>query len=202
MKRRTKIAGSTIIIVLIILIGVGIFLIKPEKEVDYFDKSKVNASDSNLLDTKALDLKNFSLNLSIDETKLNTLIAANNNVHDFKAQIENNNIVFYQKVNLIGSLNSQYKMVFDVGTENNNIVLALQSAQIGKIKISNSTVMKELKNHENDLIYIDEAQSKIILKLQKIKINEAKVEGSSIKIKVDLREYIKNNLGILKDLFK
>jgi uncharacterized protein YpmS len=202
MKRRTKIAGSTIIIVLIVLIGVGIFLIQPDKEVDYFDKNKVNSSDSNLLDTKALDLKNFSLNLAIDETKLNALIAANNNIHDFKAQIEDNNIVFYQKVNLIGPLNSQYKMVFNIYTENNNIVLTMQSAHVGKIKISNSTVMKELKNHENDLIYIDEAQNKIILKLQKIKINEAKIEGNSIKIKVDLKEYIKNNLGIIKDLFK
>ncbi|GKU27217.1 hypothetical protein [Clostridium folliculivorans] len=201
MKRVTKVAWSTIIIVIIVLIGVGLFLIKPEKEVQYFDASKINTSDTNLFTNKDIDLKTFTLNVNIDENKLNSLIATNSNVEDFKAEIVDGKIIFYKKVQLIGALSTQYKMVFDLKTENNNVVMLLENAFIGKIKIANATVMEELKKNENQFMSVDEAQNKITVKLQNVKISDAKIENNIIKIKVDFSQYLKNGLGFIKDLF-
>ncbi|GFP74188.1 hypothetical protein [Clostridium fungisolvens] len=201
MKRVTKVAWSTIIIVIIVLIGVGLFLIKPEKEVQYFDASKINSADTTLFTNKDIDLKTFTLNVNIDENKLNTLIATNSDVQDFKAEIADGKIIFYKKVQLIGMLNTQYKMVFSLRTENNNIAMLLENAYIGKIKIANATVMQELKKNENQSMSVDEAQNKITVKLQNVKVSDAKIEGNIIKIKVDFSKYLKNGLGFIKDLF-
>ncbi|GFZ33981.1 hypothetical protein CSC2_45070 [Clostridium zeae] len=201
MKRVTKVAWSTIIIVIIVLIGVGIFLIKPEKEVQYFDASKINSSNTNLFTNKDIDLKTFILNVNIDENKLNSLIATNSDVQDFRAEIVDGKIIFYKKVQLLGALNTQYKMVFSLKTENNNIVMLLENAHIGKIKIANSTVMQELKKNENQFMSVDEAQNKITVKLQNVKISDAKIEDNIIKIKVDFSQYLKNGLGFIKDFF-
>lgn len=201
MKRATKVAWSTIIIVIIVLIGIGVFLIKPEKEVQYFDASKLNASDTTLFTNKDIDLKTFTLNVNIDENKLNSLIAANSDVQDFKAEIVDGRIIFYKKAQIIGTLNTQYKMVFSLKTESNNIVMLLENAYIGKIKIANATVMQELKKNENQFISVDEAQNKITVKLQNVKISDAKIEDNIIKIKVDFSQYLKNGLGFIKDFF-
>ncbi|MBK1813049.1 hypothetical protein JHL18_20705 [Clostridium sp. YIM B02505] len=201
MKRVTKVAWTTIVIVIIVLIGVGVFLIKPEKEVQYFDASKSNTVDTNLFTNKDIDLKTFTLNVNIDENKLNSLIATKSEVKDFKAEIVDGKIIFYKKVQLIGALNTQYKMVFTLNTEANNIVMLLESAHIGKVKIANSTVMQEMKKNENQFMSVDEAQSKITVNLQNVKISDAKIEDNIIKIKVDFSQYLKNGLGFIKDFF-
>jgi uncharacterized protein YpmS len=201
MKRVTKVAWSTIIIVIIVLIGIGLFLIKPEKEVQYFDASKSNDSDTNLFTNKDIDLKTFTLNVNIDENKLNNLIAAKSQVKDFKAEIADGKIIFYKKVQLIGALNTQYKMIFSLKTENNNIVMLIDNAYIGKIKIANSTVMEEMKKNENQFMVVDEAHNKITINLQNVKISDAKIEDNIIKIKVDFSQYLKNGLGFIKDFF-
>ncbi|GIM28717.1 hypothetical protein CPJCM30710_13830 [Clostridium polyendosporum] len=139
-------------------------MLTPEKKVEPYSGTVDRSAQDILFQSAKVNISDLSARIRIDENRLDELIASTNQVKDFKSEIKDKKVNLYVNTKVLDIVPSQYKLILDAYPQQNNLILKLNEAYLGRVKLANKTVMSVLKQHESQYVTIDEDQSLITVK--------------------------------------
>lgn len=183
-NKKVLIYFAAVIMILIIFIITSIFLISPVKKLSSYNESN---SSSNILETLnkvEFDKKSGNLNISftIKEDQLdNVLYKAMKNsiqVNGIESNINKDKVIIYINSHLLKVLSTQYMVQFTPELKDNNIVLNLDKAKVGRIPIPKKYIIDQLKKRSSDYLSINDDNS---IKINSNALEPFKITGLDMK---------------------
>lgn len=190
-----------ILIILLIVLGGGYYLLTPNQKVTI----TTNIDSEEIL--KNSHLQNVSIKLVPPKVQGDVVISQDslekglpvvvkklnpNEQLEFLAKIEDGSIKVYVPYKVLGFIDTQLELTMNPIVENNNVKLQVVNAKLGKIKISEEIVKKELQkiSEKNENIKVEE--NNIIITKEKtdpIIVNSIKVNSQELILNVEITGY-------------
>ncbi|RDY22680.1 DUF2140 domain-containing protein [Romboutsia maritimum] len=209
MNKLTKVI-ITIFVILAIIIGVGYYLIKPEKNMNVSTNYKMVTTEELLrgsfidnfeLEKNPLRLKG-QLSVSNEEFRdIIYTIMSKHNIDNLKytdIKIKDDVIHAIGPYKVFGVIDSNYEVELIPKIKNNNLTITLTNFKIGKIKIKDSMLAKAMTSYKDKLPF--EVNDNIITidksYTEPLTLNDIKIKENNIILQVGVK--VHNILDFIK----
>lgn len=204
MKRKIVLIIS---LVFFILVTITYYYISPAKSINYYEASGDKNIIQVLMNLSGATMENSNLEVQLSEDNVNELIESLGVNLKYRAEINKDTLDIYVPTKVMYLVDTYYKLTFSLSAEDGDVVLKLIGSKLGKLNISNKTVLDNISNYSNKDIIVDSKNNKIIVNNTILYFNYLEVSNGEVTLNCnvnndELQETLKNSLEDILNIFK